>query len=194
MHDQIGEQAARVFVRAEHGIEPQRRHVNSPALGRVAAEHCGRDFGDSVVAVGLDGFTLGGGVVLEPVFRGRARVDECLEAGLQAGCQQAHRPLDVSAYHLLQVGLPGVGAMCCKVEYPVGPDLAHDAGDGLRVMEQHFMKVHLCADLLDAPRLVIGPHQQMEFVAVAQQSPREVGAHEAGSAGQDNAFHRFAGF
>ena len=189
MQDEVGEQAPRVLIRAEHRIEPQRRQMNTLALGRLTAEQGGGHLGNGVVTVGFDGFAFRGGMVLEAVFRGGARVNEGLEAGLQARRQQAHCALDIGAHHLVPVGLPGVGAMRCKVEDPVRPDLADDAGDSFRVVEVQFVETHVRPNLLDAPRLVIGPDQQVKFMALAQQPSREVSAHKAGAASQDNALH-----
>ena len=67
--------------------------------------------------------------------------------------------------------------------------MADDARDGFRLVQVQFVEANLGAYFSDAPRLVIGPDQQMDFVAVAQQAAGEVGADEAGAAGENDSFH-----
>ena len=69
-----------------------------------------------------------------------------------------------------------------EVKGPLGPDLAHDTGDGLGVVEVQFVAAEVGANVLDAPRLVAGPDQQVDFMAFTEQTPGEIGADKAGAA------------
>ena len=66
------------------------------------------------------------------------------------------------------------------------------ARDGLRnrsaVLEVGRMQPHVGAQGLDAPRVLRAAEQEMDLMAVAQESARQVGADETGSAGDQDAF------
>ena len=55
-------------------------------------------------------------------------------------------------------------------------------------MKVEFAQAHVRANFGDPPGLVTGADQQMHFVSIAKQPPREVRAHKPGRAGDDDPF------
>lgn len=73
---------------------------------------------------------------------------------------------------------------------PVGPNLGQPAAERMRIGEVGFMKLDLVEDVVEAPAVIPAADQQVDLVAIGEQAANQVGADEAGAAGDEGSFRR----
>jgi len=77
-----------------------------------------------------------------------------------------------------------------EVEDPVRPNVGQVGAERLRIAEVGFMKLDLVEDVLETPAAMPAADQQVDLMVIGEQTADQVGADEAGAAGDERAFRR----
>src|SRR5690242_8742942 len=108
-----------MLIWPENRIEAQGANGNLLPPGGLLAKKRGSSLGNSVMTVRLWAVVFSGGVALIAIFRGGTCIDKGLKATLQACVYQLNGTLEIGPDHLLQVGLPGIGAVSGQMKNPL---------------------------------------------------------------------------
>ena len=101
------------------------------------------------------------------------------------GGEQVTRAVKVGHDHAAEIVLLRVGAIRGEVKDPVGASQLQRAFETLAIAHVDRVHGHVIADLVNAPRLVLGTKNEVHVMAVGEQPSRKVGADEAAGAGDD---------